>query len=231
MIVSQTYFWVFVFASENGSDEQYPPVSQSSCNPGSVMANLRRKSTPVNRFSPPDSSSASNGKNVSALSSNTRRSSGVSRKLNNQNWDVQVSMTDQGYLQERDENETSLESGKSRLLRPEMNRALLNKNSDDRIKKHGGSKAGSRVVPYHDEIQNPALVSNVAKDLFKKDKESEELSLIRNQLHQIEKQQSSLLDLLQVCFLFLPVTNKLFISVVFVCMILKDQFIYHHCVF
>ncbi|CAL5198309.1 unnamed protein product [Lathyrus oleraceus] len=155
-------------SKENGSDGDYPPISQSSCNPGSVMANLRRKSAPVSRFSPPDSSSASNGKN--------------------------------GDLQETDENETSLETnkiGKNRFLRPEMNRALLNKNSDDRIKKHGGSKAGSRVVPYHDESQSSAPVSNVAKDLFKKDKESEELSLIRNQLHQIEKQQSSLLDLLQ----------------------------------
>ncbi|KAL5064711.1 hypothetical protein RYX36_026448 [Vicia faba] len=187
-------------SKENGSDGDYPPVSQSSCNPGSVMANLRRKSAPVSQFSPPDSSAASNGKNVSALSSSKRRSSGVSRQLSNQNWDVQVSMTDQGDLLERDENKTSLEtskSGKSRFLRPEMNRALLNKNSDDRIKKHSGSKAGSRVVPYHDEIQNSAPVSNIAKDLFKKDKESEELSLIRNQLHQIEKQQSSLLDLLQ----------------------------------
>ncbi|XP_058762444.1 TORTIFOLIA1-like protein 3 [Vicia villosa] len=187
-------------SKENGSDEQYTPVSQSSCNPGSVMANLRRKSAPVSRFSPLDSSSASNGKNVSALSSNKRRSSGVSRKLNNQNWDVQVSLTDQGYLQVRDGNETLLEtnkSDKSRFLKPEMNRALLNKNSDDRIKKYSGSKAGSRVVPYHDESQNSAPVSNVAIDLFKKEKESEELSLIRNQLHQIEKQQSSLLDLLQ----------------------------------
>lgn len=203
MNISRTSFGVFCFGSENGSDGDYPPISQSSCNPGSVMANLRRKSAPVSRFSPPDSSSASNGKNVSALSSNKRRSSVVSRKLNHQNWDVQVSMTDQGDLQETDENETSLETnkiGKNRFLRPEMNRALLNKNSDDRIKKHGGSKAGSRVVPYHDESQSSAPVSNVAKDLFKKDKESEELSLIRNQLHQIEKQQSSLLDLLQVCF-------------------------------
>ncbi|MCI21145.1 microtubule-associated protein TORTIFOLIA1-like, partial [Trifolium medium] len=125
----------------------------------------------------------------SALSSNKRRSSVVSRKLNQKNWDVQVAMADQGDLQEMNENKTPLE----------MNRAFLNKNSDDKMKKHGGSKAGSRVVPYHEESQDSVPVSNVPKDLFKNDKESEELSLIRNQLQQIEKQQSSLLDLLQVC--------------------------------
>ncbi|WJX88574.1 hypothetical protein P8452_70646 [Trifolium repens] len=174
-------------SKENASDGRYPPVSQNSCNPGSVMANLRRKSAPASRFSLPDSSSASNGKNVSALSSNKRRSSVVSRKLSQKNWDVQVGMADQGDLQEMNENRTPLE----------MNRALLNKNSDDKMKKHGGSKAGSRVVPYHEDCQDSVPVSNVPKDLFKHDKESEELSLIRNQLQQIEKQQSSLLDLLQ----------------------------------
>ncbi|KAK2409032.1 TORTIFOLIA1 protein [Trifolium repens] len=174
-------------SKENASDGRYPPVSQNSCNPGSVMANLRRKSAPASRFSLPDSSSASNGKNVSALSSNKRRSSVVSRKLNQKNWDVQVGMADQGDLHEMNENKTPLE----------MNRALLNKNSDEKMKKNGGSKAGSRVVPYHEESQDSVPVSNVPKDLFKNDKESEELSLIRNQLQQIEKQQSSLLDLLQ----------------------------------
>lgn len=193
---------------ENPNDRRYTPVSQNSCNPGSVMANLRRKSAPVSRFSPLDSSSASNSKNVSALSSNKRRSSVVSQKLNHKNWDVQVAlsnatsvvMADQVDLHERDENESPLEISKmekNKFLKPEMKRALLHKNPDDRIKKHGGSKAGSRVVPYHEESQDSVPDSNVSKDLFKNEKESEELSLIRNQLHQIEKQQSNLLDLLQ----------------------------------
>lgn len=204
------FFRVCVFGSENPNDRRYTPVSQNSCNPGSVMANLRRKSAPVSRFSPLDSSSASNSKNVSALSSNKRRSSVVSQKLNHKNWDVQVAlsnatsvvMADQVDLHERDENESPLEISKmekNKFLKPEMKRALLHKNPDDRIKKHGGSKAGSRVVPYHEESQDSVPDSNVSKDLFKNEKESEELSLIRNQLHQIEKQQSNLLDLLQVC--------------------------------
>lgn len=194
------------YDSENASGGRYPPVSQNSCNPGSVMANLRRKSAPLSRFTPPDSSSASNAKNVSALSSNKRRSSVVSRKLSHRNnWDAQMTLSNvpsstMADLQERDQivmERTKMDKSKYQKP-PDMKRALLNKNIDDKTKKHGGSKAGSRVVPYTEEIADSVPVSNVSRDL-KNDKESEELSLIRNQLHQIEKQQSNLLDLLQVC--------------------------------
>ncbi|XP_017420389.1 TORTIFOLIA1-like protein 4 isoform X2 [Vigna angularis] len=184
----------------NSSDGRYPAVSQNSCSPGLVMANLRKKNTPFSRFSPADSSSASSAKTRSASSSNNnkRMSSIVSRKLNHKNWDTQVAVADQGGLQEMDG--IVLESNKmdkSRFSKPEMKRALLYRGSDDRIHKYGGSKAGSRVVPYHEESQDSFPVSDVSKDLHRNDKESEDLSLIRDQLHQIEKQQSSLLDLLQ----------------------------------
>ncbi|KAK7330433.1 hypothetical protein VNO77_24627 [Canavalia gladiata] len=193
-------------SKENASDGRYPPVSQNSCSPGSVISNFRKKSTPFSRFSPPDSSSASNAKNTSASSRNKRMSSFVSRKLNHKNWDVQITMSnapsatmaDQGDPQERDG--TFVERSKmdkSRFLKPEMKRPLLNKSSDDKIQKYGGSKAGSRVVPYHEEVQDSAPVSVVTKDLHRNDRESEDLSAIRDQLRQIEKQQSSLLDLLQ----------------------------------
>jgi len=167
-----------------------------------MMANLRKKTTPFSRFSQADSSSASSAKNRSASSGNNnkRMSSIVSRKLNHKNLDTQVAVADQGDLQETDG--IVLERSKmdkSRFTKPEMKRALLYRGSDDRIHKYGGSKAGSRVVPYHEESQDSVPVSGVSKDLRRSDKESEDLSLIRDQLHQIEKQQSSLLDLLQVC--------------------------------
>ncbi|KAE9602599.1 hypothetical protein Lal_00049916 [Lupinus albus] len=193
-------------SKENASDGRYPPGRQNSCNPCSAMANFQKKSSPVSRFSLPDSSSASNAKNASALSSNKRMSLGVSRKLNHKNWNVQVAvpnapsaaMAGRGNLQEVDQ--TDLERSKkekSRFLKPEMRRALFNKTSDDKIQKFGGSKVVSRVVPYHEESQDSFPVRNVTKDLVKNDKDGEELSLIHNQLQQIERQQSSLLDLLQ----------------------------------
>ncbi|XP_019464835.1 PREDICTED: microtubule-associated protein TORTIFOLIA1-like isoform X2 [Lupinus angustifolius] len=189
-------------SSKGNSSEHY----QNSCNPRSLVVNLQKKSTPVSRFSLPDCSSAGNAKNTSALSSNKRVSSGVLRKLNHKNWDVQVSVSndpsaataDHGDLQETDG--TVLERSKkdkSRLLKPEMRRALFNKNPDDKTEKFGEYKAGSRVVPCHEECQNSVPVSDVSKDIIKNEKETEDLYLIRNQLHQIEKQQSSLLDLVQ----------------------------------
>ncbi|KAK7265734.1 hypothetical protein RJT34_33357 [Clitoria ternatea] len=162
---------------ENASDGRYPPVSQNSCSPGSVMANLRNKSAPFSRFSPPDSSSASNPQNTIASVSSKRMSSFVSQRLNHTNWDVQIGMS----------------KPSSAEMKPEMKRALLNRSSDDKMQKYGGSKAGSRVVPYQDSVP----VSIFTKDHHGNDKESEDLSRIHDQLHQIEKQQSSLLDLLQ----------------------------------
>ncbi|KAG4991297.1 hypothetical protein JHK87_024754 [Glycine soja] len=53
-------------SKENASDGHYPQVSQNSCSPRSMMANLQKKSTPFSRFTPVDSSSTSNAKNTSA---------------------------------------------------------------------------------------------------------------------------------------------------------------------
>ncbi|KAK7317217.1 hypothetical protein RJT34_01257 [Clitoria ternatea] len=188
-------------SKENASDGRYPPVSQNSCSPGSVMNKLRKKPSPVNRSTPPDRSTARNAKKMSALSGN-QVSSGVLRKLNHNHWDVRIGVSkvpDQGELQQRDE--TVLERSKrdmSRFFRSETKRALFDKNhDDDKVHKFGGSKAGSRVVPCSDESEDSGPVCNATKDLNRNGKESEELSLIRAQLRQIEKQQSSLLDLLQ----------------------------------
>jgi len=190
------------FASENASDGRYPPVSQNLCSPGSVMSKLRKKSSPISKSTPPDRSLARNAKKLSALSRD-RMSSGVLQKLNHNHWDVRIAVSnvpDRGKCQLRDENVLeSSKKDKSRFFKSETKRALFEKNSDDKMNKFGGSKAGSRVVPCSEENQDSSPVCNVAKDLPRNDKESEELSLIRAQLLQIEKQQSSLFDLLQVC--------------------------------
>ncbi|KAL1357208.1 hypothetical protein HN51_009168 [Arachis hypogaea] len=195
-------------SKENVSSECYPQVSQNSCSPGSVMTRFRRISASVSRSTPPDRSSAINAKKTSTLSSTKRMSSSVSRKLNNKNWDVQVvvssdpfnSRVDQGDLQQRDEVvlERSRKDEKGRFFKSEIRRGLFENNSDDKkMHKYSGSKAGSRVVPFSEDSQDSEPGGNVTKDLHKSDKQNEDLSLIRSQLLQIEKQQSSLLDLLQ----------------------------------
>ncbi|PKI78046.1 hypothetical protein CRG98_001666 [Punica granatum] len=77
--------------------------------------------------------------------------------------------------------------------KPETRRALFSKNSDERVHKLGGFRSGSRVAPCNEESSE----SNTIQDHHRNHKDSEDLSSIRNQLVQIEKQQSSLLDLLQ----------------------------------
>jgi HEAT repeat protein len=60
------------------------------------------------------------------------------------------------------------------------------------------SKAVSRVVRCPDEMSgSTAVASNNPDDLYRQERESNELSSIRTQLVQIQNQQSSLLDLLQ----------------------------------
>jgi hypothetical protein len=81
-------------------------------------------------------------------------------------------------------------------------RRTLFQASEDRSVKLAGHKAGSRVVPYEgggnleeiSEVEGGSERFAVHKD--------ESLSEIRTQLLQIENQQSSLLDLLQVIFLY-----------------------------
>lgn len=86
----------------------------------------------------------------------------------------------------------------------ETKRALFNKNSDEKVHKFGGSKVSSRVVPcINDMPESTALSSYVTEDVYGNQKECEDLSLIRKQLIQIENQQSSLLNLLQVIYIYL----------------------------
>ncbi|XP_028784055.1 TORTIFOLIA1-like protein 3 [Neltuma alba] len=190
-------------SSENVSDGRYPAFSQNSCSPGSVMPRLWKKSNPASRSSP-DSSSVSNAKKLSF--SNKRMSSGVLPKLSHKNRDVRTAVPSapspigayQGYLEER--NEMMLEKNKkekSHFSRPELKRPLLSKNSDEKKRTFGRSKAGSRVAPCDEESQDSDGISNVAKDFHRNDKDCDELALIRSQLFQIEKQQSNLLDLLE----------------------------------
>jgi len=166
------------------------------------MSKLRKKSSPISKSTPPDRSLARNAKKLSALSGD-RMNSGVLQKLNHDHWDVRIAVSnvpDRGECQPRDKN--VLESSKkdnSRFFKSDTKRSLFEKNSDDKMHKFGGSKAGSRVVPCSEENQDSGPVCNVPKDVPRNYKESEELSLIRAQLVQIEKQQSSLFDLLQVC--------------------------------
>ncbi|KAK4261245.1 hypothetical protein QN277_004270 [Acacia crassicarpa] len=82
--------------------------------------------------------------------------------------------------------------------RAEIKRVVFSKMSDEKLYKFGGPKSGSRVVPISND-DNPDLdvKLNCANEVCDNPQDVEDFSLIREQLIQIENQQSNLLDLLQ----------------------------------
>ncbi|KAK2994388.1 hypothetical protein RJ640_029503 [Escallonia rubra] len=83
--------------------------------------------------------------------------------------------------------------------KPETKRVLFSKICNEKSSKFGGLRFGSRVVPFHemDKCELDAAGDNAIEDVYRNNREVEDLSLIQKQLLQIENQQSSLLDLLQ----------------------------------
>lgn len=111
---------------------------------------------------------------------------------------VQVSAPSGASLVDAHEDGTVLKvknNENTRLPKPETKRALFSRISDDKVHK---LRSGARVTPYNEE-SHEFTVSNNTENIHIKQKDCEDLSTIRNQLVQIEQQQSSLLDLLQVC--------------------------------
>ncbi|XWS63592.1 hypothetical protein CRYUN_Cryun06bG0113900 [Craigia yunnanensis] len=90
----------------------------------------------------------------------------------------------------------SREIGDSINFRPETKHVLFGKVRDEKVQKFGGLRSGSRVVPFHYENLN-VDDKNAVLEVDENPKNIENLSLIREQLAQIEDQQSNLLNLLQ----------------------------------
>ncbi|EXB29764.1 hypothetical protein L484_008927 [Morus notabilis] len=209
-------------SKENASDGRYPPGSRNSGAVGSEALHLRKKSGAVgsealhlrkksilaSRSTPPDSSYATTArKRTPHKGSDKKASPSMFQKKKPLNWKVEIAVPNaasqkkvlEDDYDERDENDPKRRiNEKANLSKPETKRALFHKNSEDKGHKFGGFRSGSRVVPYQEESKNSTvLVSNVSEDIHKNHIECEDLSSIRHQLVQIEKQQSSLLDLLQ----------------------------------
>lgn len=203
---------VFYSVLEIASDGRYPPGSKNNSSSRLDAPIPRKNATAICRSTPPDASLATTARRRSPLSGGDKKTSlSMFQKVERKkplDWKVEVSVrkspyltrTIEGELKERDENIPDRRfSEKPKISKPETKRALFNKISDDKIIKFGGLRSGSRVVPCPEEgPESTVVASNAHDDLHRNHKDSEELHLIRNQLNQIEKQQSSLLDILQV---------------------------------
>ncbi|KAF4349562.1 hypothetical protein G4B88_009538 [Cannabis sativa] len=167
---------------------------------------LRKRPVLSNRETPPDSSYT-----TTARRKKTRQSQDVSEagqeeaielecQCSCSKWSLRERRDSCDDCKERDGDVQDKRSNeKAKLSKPETKRALFYKSSDDKGHRFGGSRSGSRVAPFQeDSNDSTVVVSNATADIHKNHNESEDLTLIRHQLVQIEKQQSSLSDLLQV---------------------------------
>ncbi|KAM6594191.1 hypothetical protein CsatA_001894 [Cannabis sativa] len=197
---------------DNASDGRYPPGTRNSGGASSKALQWRKRPVLSNRATPPDSSYTTTARKKSYLKSEENKAkSGMFQKLDKKkpsNWNVNVAVpngpSERGGIhgddgKERDGDVQDKRSNeKAKLSKPETKRALFYKSSDDKGHRFGGLRSGSRVAPFQeDSNDSTVVVSNATADIHKNHNESEDLTLIRHQLVQIEKQQSSLLDLLQ----------------------------------
>lgn len=197
--------------TENASDGRYSPASRNSGAAVSEALHLRKKPILSNKSTLPDSSYATTARKRSPLKRNDDyKTPAMFQKLDRKkpaNRKVDISVPDapsvNGVFEDGQEGVENVpetrNSEKPRFSKPETRRTLFHKCSDDKGHKFGGFRSGSRIVPCHEEKQeSTVVVSNVTEDIHKTNRECEDLLLIRNQLVQIEKQQTSVLDLLQV---------------------------------
>lgn len=95
----------------------------------------------------------------------------------------------------------STESKSCKASSFEANPALPNIDSGEKQFKFGNPRLGARIVPVY-ETETCSLnvpVANAVEDAAESKEENEDMFLIYKQLRQIESQQSSLMDLLEVC--------------------------------
>lgn len=162
---------------------------------------------PTNKPSSPDSI-ATPAREISPLDSRDMKSGpAIFRKLDKQKptgskIKIAAAHTPSTMVDSGDDSESRDEKGddaRSRFANPEEKRAPLKRNGDNKMLRFGSVRAGCQAAPCYEESSgSTVVVGNVPEDVYREQKECEDLSLIRTQLLNIENQQSSLLDLLQV---------------------------------
>ena len=210
---------------DNSIGRCFPPLSKSSQDSGYKTPQPKRR-VPTNRSPPSDSdgSMPNSVKKGSPLRTNDRNSTSttscnVDHPKKPSQWKIEIAVPSSASSKVacedndvRKNDSPASESGENE--RPgnsklETKHAVFSKIYEEKMHKFGGLKSGSRVVPFDDSDQNLGSDGVDPKDV-------EDLSKIREQLIQIENQQSSLLDLLQVCtdgtklllFLLFPFVKK-----------------------
>ncbi|KAM6563038.1 hypothetical protein CsatB_023036 [Cannabis sativa] len=202
-------------SQDNGIGRCFPPLPKSSQDSGFETPQPKKR-VPTNR-SPPSESDGSlpnSAKKGIPLKSNDRNSSPtmfgkVDHPKKASHWKIEMAVPSSPSTKVACEDNVGgkndslvSESGEkqSRNARQETKHALVSKILEGEVQKFGRLRSGSRVVPFDDDNEyhgSDVVHDNVAEEVYENPKDAEDLSKIREQLIQIENQQSSLLELLQ----------------------------------
>ncbi|KAL9239564.1 hypothetical protein vseg_013873 [Gypsophila vaccaria] len=185
-------------SKENASDGRHPARSKISSIVGSNTPQTSRKQVPPRRSSLSGSAMKTTARSRGApdftvkTSCTPAYSRGVSKKPSERTvdaTDLHGSSVTPGYDDDDDDlgaDDDVIRRVDVRSSKPETKRGLFSKNQS------------SRVMPYSEDGSEPtSAIDNSSANTCRHQKDSEDLSLIRKQLVQIENQQSSLMDILQ----------------------------------
>lgn len=163
----------------------------------------RRNSWPANRQPPPDALHNASNRKASPPSNTSKKILPPSRSNADQtkNYEDKVDITvSPGATPIKMVTEEKLLKEGNVRERLEARRVLFQKTGEKGYKKLvGGPKSGSRVVPFNGDgdLEETGRTEDAPEE-FQSAHKDEDLSKIRMQLVQIENQQASLLNLLQV---------------------------------
>ncbi|XWS68915.1 hypothetical protein CRYUN_Cryun04dG0134500 [Craigia yunnanensis] len=197
---------------DNGSVGCFPSVTKSVNDVG-FRTPQSKKVVPTSRSPPSDASTVPTAKKVTPLKSNNRNGNtsiyGRLDRSKHSDWKIVIAepkslfsgaSSDDNIEKSNLGDLESREIGDSGNFRPETKCVLFGKVRDEKVQKFGGLRSGFRVVPFHDEENLDVDDKNAALEVDENPKDIEDLSLIHEQLAQIEDQQSNLLNLLQVVY-------------------------------
>ncbi|TYH84661.1 hypothetical protein ES332_D02G211600v1 [Gossypium tomentosum] len=169
---------------DNGSVGCFTSVTKSMNDVG-FRTSQSKKVVPTSRSPPSDASAASTVKKETPLESNNSNSN--TRRLDrskSSDWKIEAVQPKSLF---------SEASGDYNIKRS----VSFGKAHDEKVQKFGGLRSQSQVLPFHDEENLDVTDKNAALYVDENPKDIEDLCLIREQLAQIEDQQSNLLNLLQ----------------------------------
>ncbi|KAL7098639.1 hypothetical protein ACP275_09G030500 [Erythranthe tilingii] len=172
-------------SKENASDGRYPPERK---------AFIGHTASQVKKISPIDNQDTAARRRSSVGSNENRTSPAMFRKLDTKKANIsKLETAAHGTTFSENDDPFDGDEKNSRIGKPEIKRALFNEDYDKQ--KHRVVRSDSPVGPGGEA--SIVYNNNDTGDVCRNQRNCEDLSLIRNQLVQIENQQSNLLEILQ----------------------------------